>query len=116
MAAPVQRVLLVDDDVTELLLLRRAFRDRWPSLRVDAVRTAEQATESLRAFEYALVVANHQLPGISGLELLATAGEMQPQAVRILVTATPWHDDVRGAAETRQIFAVVELPLDFRYF
>src|SRR5688572_27477620 len=89
MPQPIWRALIVDDDVTELLLLRRAFRDRWPSLRVDAVRTAEQATESLRAFDYALVVVKHVLPGASGLELLDEAGTMRPAAYRILVSAKP---------------------------
>jgi response regulator RpfG family c-di-GMP phosphodiesterase len=116
MPVPIWRALLVDDDVTELLLMRRAFRDRWPNLRVDAVRTAEQAMESLRAFDYALVVAKHLLPGASGLTVLEEAREIRPNAQRILVSAKPEDTSVLEALTQQLLYAVVQLPVELREF
>jgi CheY-like chemotaxis protein len=69
--APALRVLLVEDNEHDRLAFRRAFHKSQMAVEITACRRAEEALEQLRvdpaAFD--LVVSDHSLPGMSGLEL-----------------------------------------------
>jgi putative two-component system response regulator len=84
MAPPPPRVLIADDDVSGLLVLRRLLRDT-PYI-VDAVRSASQALQAFAQHEYAAVVADDErLPDMPGASLLAEVERLQRSALRILL-------------------------------
>ena len=79
------RVLVADDDVSDLLVLRRLLRDT--PYAVDTVRSASQALMALGKNEYAAIVADDErLPDMPGAMLLLEAERLQPRALRILLT------------------------------
>src|SRR2546423_1864704 len=81
-AAP--RVLIADDDVSDLLVLRRLLRDT--PYAIDTVRSASQAVTALAEREYAAVVADDErLADVPGATLLLEAERAQPKALRILL-------------------------------
>jgi response regulator RpfG family c-di-GMP phosphodiesterase len=77
-------VLIVDDEVRILTALSRSLRrEGWEIL------TAESPAEALRMIEQApvdVVLSDHKMPGMSGLEMLAKIGQMHPETVRLLIT------------------------------
>jgi DNA-binding NtrC family response regulator len=78
-------VLLVDDDHSVLASLRETLRREG----YDVV-TASNAIEALSLFNshsFSTIITDQQMPMLSGLELLAQAKTMQPDATRILITA-----------------------------
>jgi response regulator RpfG family c-di-GMP phosphodiesterase len=78
------RVLIADDDVSDLLVLRRLLRDTPYS--VDTVRSASQALMALAQREYAAIVADDErLPDMPGAMLLDEAMRVQKAALRILL-------------------------------
>jgi len=83
-------LLIVDDEVRILTALRRVLRsERYEIL------TAETPTEALRLLDERrvdLILSDHKMPGMSGLELLARASSKQPSAGRILITG--WTEEV----------------------
>jgi response regulator RpfG family c-di-GMP phosphodiesterase len=54
---------------------------------VVATSSAPEAMELLRRQTFAVILTDHQMPETTGLELLAHARELQPDATRILITA-----------------------------
>src|SRR5439155_18318365 len=79
------RVLIANDEVSDLLVLRRLLRDTPYS--VDTVRSASQAIVALGQREYAAVVADDErLPDMPGAALLLEAERVQKRALRILLS------------------------------
>jgi PAS domain S-box-containing protein len=65
------RILLVEDAEHDRLAFRQAFKKRQVSCQITEYERAEEAMERLRAdaSSFDLVVIDHALPGISGLDL-----------------------------------------------
>jgi putative two-component system response regulator len=96
MTAP--RVLIADDDVSDLLVLRRLLRDT--PYTVDTVRSASQAVLSLGQHEYAAVVADDErLPDMPGAMLLSEVERVQKPALRILLARSERAPALLPAAE-----------------
>ena len=63
------RVLHVDDDAAFLAVARHCLEEQGP-FQVDTALSAKEAIEKLRDVDYDAVVADYQMPGKNGLELL----------------------------------------------
>ena len=63
------RVLHVDDD-SEFLAVAKQCLEEQGQLQVDTALSAEEALEKLRNSEYDAIIADYQMPGKNGLELL----------------------------------------------
>jgi DNA-binding response OmpR family regulator len=65
------RILLVEDDEHDRIVFRRAFQNSEVACEIMECEQAEEALERLRAdaSSFDLVVIDHALPGMSGLEL-----------------------------------------------
>jgi response regulator RpfG family c-di-GMP phosphodiesterase len=84
-------VLLVDDDDNVLHGLARALR-RQP-YQLYTARSGEEAMFILKAHAVDVVVADEQMPGMSGSDLLAWVARTYPEVMRIILTG-------RATAET----------------
>lgn len=83
-AAPAATLLLVDDEPSILSALRRLFRPQgWRTLIAEG---GEAALELARQNQVDLIISDMRMPGMDGARLLAHLHEMQPDAVRILLT------------------------------
>jgi DNA-binding response OmpR family regulator len=79
-------VLIVDDERLLLRTLVQAFREK--GFVADSASSAEEAEERLAAGEtYDLLILDHKLPGMSGLDLLERMGEARGAVRVILMTA-----------------------------
>ena len=78
-------VLVVDDEEIVLVALRETLRQL--GLRVTAVSDAIDGLACLRAHEFSIVMTDHQMPRLTGLEFLAQVRQIQPRASRILISA-----------------------------
>ena len=77
-------VLFVDDEPQNLVVFRYAMEDNF------SVLTASSGADALRVLEQreiGVLLADQRMPGMSGSELCARAREIQPDAVRIIITA-----------------------------
>ncbi len=77
--------LVVDDEEIVLVALRETLRQL--GLDVTATTDPVEALTVLRSQPFSLIVSDHQMPRLTGLELLLEARQIQPRASRILVTA-----------------------------
>lgn len=90
-------VLVVDDDDAVLDLL--AGQIAHAGYRAELFTNPRAAFEALRRTGFAAVISDFKMPEMSGLDLLARAREIQPGAMRILVTGVLSTDSLLGAIE-----------------
>jgi response regulator RpfG family c-di-GMP phosphodiesterase len=86
-------LLLVDDESRILSALRRCLR-REPYELI----SAETTSEALRLVETQpvdVVLSDHKMPGMTGIQLLARVAQLRPQAIRLLITG--WTESIPEA-------------------
>jgi DNA-binding response OmpR family regulator len=87
------RILLVEDDQNLGKATEEGLRE---SFAVDWVLSAEEGQEALATTDYALIVLDINLPGVSGLDLLGSLRKDKNQIPVLLLTA---RDAVRHRVE-----------------
>ena len=80
-----QRILIVEDEEQMCELLMSFFSEK--GYRVDSIQNGEGALLRLAEQNYALVITDIKLPGMSGLELLARIRLDWPEVAVIIMTA-----------------------------
>lgn len=78
------RILCVDDEPRVLHALQRDLMDE--PLDVDVATSGSEGLEKLVTEEYAVVLSDHKMPGMSGTEFLEAAKETAPDTHRIMLT------------------------------
>lgn len=101
------RLLLVDDESRILSALRRALRRE--GYEIFAVETTREALALLESESIDLVLSDHKMPGMTGLQFLARVAVCQPDAARLLITG--WTEEI-PEAEIREVgvLAVINKP------
>ena len=101
------RVLVVDDESYNLDTFRRVFRRDFA---MGFAGSGEEALDLLRQGEYDVVVTDHAMPGITGVELLTRVREAYPRLGRLMVTAHAELPEVQESTESGVSAAVVMKP------
>lgn len=78
------RILIVDDTRLDREIARDAIGDL---ARIEVASSAEEALEAFTSQRFDLLLTDLQLPGLSGLDLLARVRSEQPQTDVVLITA-----------------------------
>jgi putative nucleotidyltransferase with HDIG domain len=105
-----QAVLFVDDEPAVLQGLRRALHKA--TFRRHFVESAFQALELIDSGKIDIVVADEQMPGMSGSEFLAIVRNRQPHIVRIILSGHASMERVIAAINTGQIHRFLTKPID----
>ena len=83
-------LLVVDDEERILSALRRSLRrDGW---RVLTAGTSDEALRMLDEEPIDVVLSDHKMPRMSGLEVLEVAARRRPAAARVLISG--WPDEI----------------------
>jgi DNA-binding response OmpR family regulator len=80
-----RRVLVVDDESTIRIVISEYLATK--NILADAVTTGEEGLEHLEKSEYAVLVVDKNLPGMSGMALLKAAKERYPDMEVLVITA-----------------------------
>lgn len=87
------KILIVDDEEANLRLLERLFRREY---QVVTATSGAAALELLKMHEFALIISDQRMPGMTGIEFLRRAAEMRQHTVRIILTG---YTDVNALVE-----------------
>jgi len=80
----VTNILVTDDEVTTLKTLSAGLEDM--GYKVATAVTGQEALALIRRQLFSIVIADIKLPDISGLEILETAKELNPETAVIMIT------------------------------
>ena len=102
------RILVVDDENIVLVALRETLRRE--GYEVATALSAAEGLEQLKQGSFSVIITDHQMPGMTGLEFLARVKEIQPDSTRILITAVLSLNTVIDAINKGEIYRFIVKP------
>ena len=108
---PRARLLVVDDEPDMLDFIERATRRTYEVVRC---ANGEAALAMLATSRFDLMVTDHKMPRLTGLELLDRIGALYPEMTRVLLSGYAELPDVQRAAATGRVHHYVVKPVDSR--
>lgn len=107
LSSTMPKVLFVDDEQRVLNSMRIMFRRRF-----DLFLATDGATalEVVRRHPIDVVVADHRMPHMTGVEVLAAVKTLSPQTVRILLTGYADLDAIEGSINEGEVFRFLTKP------
>ncbi len=109
MTAP-RRILVVDDEINICNALRRSLRKEGYEILV--ANEPAQALELLKTEKVDLVLSDHLMPNMTGLEFLSVVRDRHPNSVRILLTGHADMDTAIKAINDGQVYRFLTKPWD----
>lgn len=77
------KIMIVDDELTNLRTLMRLFRQEYEVL---TAASGPEALDMLTQHDVALLISDQRMAGMSGIELMKKTVDLRPQMVKILLT------------------------------
>lgn len=103
-----ERILCVDDDPNILSAYQRALRKEF---QIEIALGGQEALEAvINDGPYAVVVADMQMPGMNGVELLRKVGEHAKETVRMMLTGNADQETALRAVNEGHIFRFMTKP------
>jgi diguanylate cyclase (GGDEF)-like protein len=104
------KVLLVDDDANVLNGYSRSLHKQF---QLETASSAQEALEILkRSSNFAVVISDMVMPGMSGLKLLSMVRDLNPDTVRIMLTGNADQQTVIDAINQGEIYKFLTKPCD----
>ncbi len=107
-----QTILLVDDDRLVRLALEETLKRE--GYLVLTAANGEEAIAHLKSQEVAVILCDQRLPGLSGIDVLKQAQEIQPRAIRLLLTGYGDLETVLQAINVGKVSQFLLKPWDER--
>jgi len=105
---PALPILIVDDDADIVRLLTTVLARKHE---IFTAKDGTEALELLRQHRFGAVLADHMMPGLTGVELLNKAFELQPGAARVLITASDRATVLKDAVNVAHVHRFLSKPL-----
>ncbi len=100
-------LLYVDDEPENLRVFELTFRREFE---VVTATSGEEGLERLMTGRFAVVLSDHKMPGMSGVDFLGRVNEIAPETVRMLVTAYGSADTLAHAINDGSIYRYIAKP------
>jgi DNA-binding NtrC family response regulator len=107
-----RRILILDDEEAVLHALQRALRLAFFPDGVEVEAFVEPEAALLRAGEqdFDVVVSDLRMPGLTGTDVLQVMKGLQPDAVRIVLSASTEGSDIFDAVNRAEVFRYLAKP------
>ena len=103
------KVLYVDDEEANLINFKFLFNNEFE---VYTAASAMEGAELLKMKDFQIVISDQRMPVTTGIEFLAEVSQIQPDAVRILLTAYTEIQDIIDAINIGRVYQYITKPLD----
>jgi DNA-binding NtrC family response regulator len=107
-----KRFLLVDDEINVLNALQRILRQRMSDedLKIETYTDPVAALERIGEASFDLVISDHRMPMMTGVEFLKAVKKIQPDAVRLMLSAYSEFQAVVNAVNEAEVFRYISKP------
>jgi two-component system response regulator HupR/HoxA len=100
-------VLVVDDEQASLNALKRTLRNDFT---VELAQNGKSAVDILHEKKVSIILADQRMPEMTGVELFRESLEIQPQAIRILITGYTDIEAIIEAINTGEVYFYITKP------
>ncbi len=107
-----KRIMLVDDEENVLNALQRGLRQ----IGLEQQLTIELHTSPLTAIkriaeaQFLIVISDYHMPEMSGVDFLKQVKAIQPDTIRLMLSASAEFKTVLGAINDAEVFRYIEKP------
>ncbi len=107
-----KRLLIVDDETPVLHALRRLLQRHFKpqELGVEVCAKPLHALRRLHEARFDVLISDYRMPLMDGVSLLASARELDPRAVRIMLSAAADFGTVLAAVNRAEVFRYIPKP------
>lgn len=107
-----RRILILDDEKAVVHALQRALHLAFSADSVQVEAFVEPEVALLRAGEqeFDVVVSDFRMPGLTGADVLQVIKGLQPDAVRIVLSASTDRSDIVAAVNRAEVFRYLSKP------
>ncbi|MBM3832220.1 MAG: response regulator [Verrucomicrobia bacterium] len=102
------RILVVDDEEIVLSVIKQQLQPE--GFEVTAVNSATKALEALERDEFSVIIADQEMPGMSGLDFLSKVADPCPGMTRLLLSSTLTVKDLADAIKSNLIHRFLAKP------
>lgn len=103
-----EQVLFVDDEKYILDIAEAVFEQQ--GIKIITAKNADEALEKVKSNEIAVIVSDHHMPGMMGLELLSRIKIISPDTVKILMTGFADLETAIDAINRVEVFRFIVKP------
>ena len=103
-----KRIMLVDDEKNVLRALERVLASS--DCEVECFTDPEQALLRAHTATFDLILSDYRMPGMDGVELLSQLKEMQPDAMRIILSAYSDLNAILTAINQAEVYRYITKP------
>ncbi|MEQ9825069.1 MAG: response regulator [Puniceicoccaceae bacterium] len=101
-------ILIIDDEEIVLLAISESLKPE--GYHIVTTTKPEEGIELLKQQSFSVIISDHHMPGMTGLEFFAEANKIQPMASRILITGVLTLKVVVDAINKGEIFRFIAKP------
>lgn len=107
-----RRILILDDETAVLNALRRTLRSAFPleAIVIETFDEPESAVHRAGEQDFDVVISDYRMPGLNGADVLQLVKGLQPDAVRIVVSASTESADIIAAVNRAEVFRYLAKP------
>ncbi|CAH0348047.1 response regulator [Aquabacterium sp. CECT 9606] len=105
------RILLLDDEPNVVFALQRLLRRSLPaSTKVEGFDNPLQALARTAVVSFDVIVSDFRMPRMNGVEFLGKVRDKQPQAIRMILSATTEVETIMTAINDVEVFRYLTKP------
>lgn len=106
-----RRILLVDDEINVLHALQRTIRHcGLDAHHIEAFTDPRQALERSKEVAFDVVVSDFRMPAMNGVEFLREYKQIQPDTIRMMLSASSDFDTLMQAVNQAEVFRFIAKP------
>jgi len=107
-----RHLLLVDDEINVLHALRRGLSSSFQgeSFRIETFDDPQQALERVKEADFDVIISDYRMPVMTGVVFLKQVKEIQPDAVRLILSASTDFEAVKTAINDAAVFRFLTKP------
>lgn len=102
-----EKILFIDDEINILQTFKRNLRKHFT---LEVAEGPEQALAALKKMQFAVIISDLKMPGMDGISLLEKAKEIQPDAVRVILSGQGDFNAAIDAVNRGAIFRFLTKP------
>ena len=104
-----QRLMMVDDEENVLSALQRVCRGQkqWE---IEIYNDPEVALSRAQTANFDLFLSDYRMPQMNGVQFLSKVKELQPDAMRLIISGQTDREGLMGAINEAQIYRFIDKP------